>query len=147
MLRVLITFGFALFHKMTQSRVWFAYLPVSLSLICLLLLIPLITLFFLSVSLPGLVSLLLLSPQSPGSNLISSIVLYTSVSRTQYHLFTNFSMVFLKALFLFLFFSSCIPLLLKLYFLTHLQIITFMHVTRNFTCNFQQLALLITTLF
>jgi hypothetical protein len=119
-------------------------LMTNLLEICLLLSILLITLFFLSVSLPGLASLLLFSP---GSSLIFSIVLSTSASRNLYHLFTNFSMVCLKALFLVFFSSSYTPLLLALPFQTHLQIINFMRMTLNSTFYSPQLVFLTTSRF
>ncbi len=62
-------------------------------------------------------------------------------------MFTNFSLMFLKALFLVLFSSSCTPLLLVQSFLTNLQIITSMQMTLKFTHHFQQLVFLATSLF
>ena len=92
--------------------------------------IPLITLFCLSVSHPGLVSLLLLFP---GSNCNLSIVLSTLKAIARYHLCINFSMVCHKVLFLVLSSPSCTLLLSALLFLTHLQIITSKQMTLNFS--------------
>ena len=125
----------------TSSRPWVINKSlVSPFLIFPLLLTPLITLFFLNVSHPGLVLLPLLSP---GSNLTYLIAPSMSVSMAQFHLFINFSMVCLKALYLVLFSSSCILLLLALSFPIHLQIITSMQMTLNFSYLSQQPHILI----
>ena len=81
------------------------------------------------------------------SNLISSIVLPTSVSIARYHLFINFSMLCLKVLY-FVFFSSSHTLLFLAQSLqTHLQIITSVQMTLNFSYHFQLLLILIILLF
>ena len=82
------------------------------------------------------------------SNLISSIVLPTSVSIARYHMFINFSMVCLKVLHLVISSSSHTLRFLAQSFQIYQQIITsIMQVTVTFSFHFQLLLILIILLF